>query len=271
VNAWRRTAGRAVGAVVGALVASVVTSAAAASGVAAVYPSGASVPENLLRIELRFAAPLRQPLDMSRVRLLDGEGQVIPEPFLDLPLPSADGRRVSLLLHPGRVKSGVGANLALGRALHAGTRVTLQVDDPAIGPALRKSWRVAPFGARQPTPGAWTVDAPAAGTRQALVVHLHAPISASSEALIAVRRAQGGRLPGRVRLAHGETTWTFKPATPWLPGAHALVTHPDLESPEGHRACAPFEQLAASHVDCEAGVEVDFVIARRRGRSTRSQ
>jgi hypothetical protein len=128
LNAWRF----AVGTVAGAALAA----GAWASGAVSVYPSGTSVPENLLRIELRFRVPLRTPLDMVHVKLLDREGQLIPDPFLDLPLPSADGRRLSLLLHPGRVKSGVGANVVLGRALRAGSLVTLVIDDPNAGPCL---------------------------------------------------------------------------------------------------------------------------------------
>jgi len=234
-----------------------------ASAPVAVYPSGSSVPENLLRIEIRLQVPLRAPLDMSHVKLLDGAGRVIEGAFLDLPLPSADGRRLSILLHPGRVKSGVGANLALGRALQAGAAVTLVIDDPAIGPAVSKSWQVTGFDGRRPLPSRWTVISPAAGTRQPLLVRLHSPLSVSSEALIAVKRANGRRLPGRGLLMDGETTWRFTPAQPWQSGAHVLVAHPDLETPEGNRPCAPFEAVEASQIDCDAGFERVFDVRRR--------
>ena len=55
-------------------------------------------------------------------------------PFLDLPLPAADGRRVAILLHPGRVKSGLQANLRRGRALRRGAKVTLVIRHPELGP-----------------------------------------------------------------------------------------------------------------------------------------
>ena len=234
-----------------------------ATGAPSVHPSGTSVPENLLRIELRFPMPLRTPLDMAHVKLLDGEGRVIPDAFLDLALPSADGRRLSLLLHPGRVKSSVGANLVLGRALRAGSPVTLVIDDPAIGPVVRKRWHVRGSEGRGPVPSSWTLNKPAVGTRQPLIVRLHSPISASSEGLIAVKRPEGGRVSGQVLLSDGETTWQFKPTEPWTPGAHVLVTHPDLETPAGNRTCARFEQVLASRMDCDAGVEISFDIRLR--------
>ena len=230
---------------------------------ASVHPSGDTVPENLLRIELRLAAPLRSPLDLSKVKLRDAAGQEIADPFLDLPLPSADGRRVVLLLHPGRVKSGVGPNVALGRALHEGDVVTLEVDDPAIGPPLRKRWRVTAFDDRLPSPAQWLIAAPVAGTRDPLVVQLGLPISASAEGLIAVRGPAGSRLPGHTALGAGDTRWRFTPARPRQPGAHALVTHPDLESPAGNRTCGAFEGRGVSRIDCDQGTETPFHVARR--------
>jgi hypothetical protein len=236
---------------------------AMAEGAATIHPSGPSVPENLLRIEVRLATPLRGPLDMSRVRLLDEQGREIAEPFLDLALTSADGRRMALLLHPGRVKTGVGANLALGRALHAGRAVTLVIDDPAVGRELRKSWQVLAAETEGPVPSHWVLNQPVAGTRTPLVVRLQAPISAASDGLIAVRQLGGRRARGRIRLSEGETVWTFKPAERWRTGTYALVTHPDLETPSGNRICARFEQVGASRAECRAGAIVLFDVSQR--------
>jgi len=87
---------------------------------------------------------------MRLVRLLDAERQEIEGAFLDLPLWSADGSRVAFLLHPGRVKSGVGANVTHGRALHAGSNVTLVVDDPQLVSSIRKTWTVVAADTRSP-------------------------------------------------------------------------------------------------------------------------
>jgi hypothetical protein len=236
---------------------------AMAEGAVTIYPSGASVPENLLRIEVRLSAPLRAPLDLSRVRLLDEQGREIPEPFLDLALTSANGRRMTLLLHPGRVKTGLGANLALGRALQAGNAVTLVIDDPALGRDLRKSWQVIAAETEGPAPSRWVMNQPVAGTRAPLVVRLQAPISAASDDLIAVRQPGGRRASGRIRLSEGETVWTFKPVERWRTGTYALVTHPDLETPSGNRTCARFEQVGASRAECGSGAMVPFDVHQR--------
>jgi hypothetical protein len=233
--------------------------AAAAAGLSAlaataspvtVTPSGDAVPENLLRIELHLRRPLSRPLAMAHVRLLDERGATIPDALLDLPLPGADGRTISLLLDPARVKTGVGANVALGRALHAGEEVTLVVDDPQLSAPLRKRWHVgAPFE-RGLLPGEWRFASPRAGSRDTLDVGVASPLTASSARLIAVRGPDGERLAGDVSLRAGETLWTLRPARRWAAGHYALVVHPRLEDVAGNRPCAPFEARGLGGVEC---------------------
>jgi len=230
-----------------------------------VYPAGPSVPENLLRIELRLAQPLHGPLIVEHVKLEGTDGQPIDDVFLDLPLSSADGRRVTLLLHPGRVKSGLGANLRLGRALKTGSAVVLVVDDPAVGAPIRKSWQVVAPDTVAPHPQDWTLSAPAAGSYMPLIVHMDGAINSSSEALIAIRGRNGKRLSGTITLVDSETQWQFVPTRRWRPGRYALVTHPDLEDEAGNRACAVYEMPNASVAPCDHGTVTYFSVAANGG------
>ena len=233
------------------LAAAALLTAATLDAVAApapVTPSGATAPENLLRIELHLPRPLGHPLAMDHVRLVDGRGDPIDGAFLDLPLPAADGRTVTLLLHPGRVKSGVGANLALGRALHAGEDVTLAVDDPQLAAPLRHRWHVTAAEALQP--GQWRMRAPRAGTSAPLTLMLDATLDASSARLIALRGPDGARVDGSPTLVAGERAWRFQPARPWRVGHYEVVVHPLLEDVAGNRACTPFEVADLSDKPC---------------------
>ena len=230
-----------------------VLAAAAAANVAvaaSVTPSGDSVPENLLRIELHLARPLPHPLAMAHVRLVDEGGEPIAGAFLDLPLPGDGGRTITLLLHPGRVKTGVGANLAMGRALRAGHDVGLIVDDPQLPGPIRKRWRVMQAHEKGLLARDWRLTAPAAGSRAPLRVALDSVLTSSSAGLIAVRAPGGERMAGVASLREGETVWEFVPARPWSAGHHALVVHPRLEDVAGNRPCAPFETTALSTIPC---------------------
>lgn len=238
-----------------------VTATAIALGVepsVLVFPSGPTVPENLLRIELRFSAPLRPPLTMDQVKLLDDNGRQLKDAFLDLPLPGRDDKSVTILFHPGRVKSGVDANLALGRALHAGTTVTLIVAHPAFAEPVRKSWKVTAFDATSPHPEHWTFALPKPGSRSELVLHFDKPISSTAEHLIVIRGPDGDRLAGNARLESGETVWRFTPSGPWQAGSYAVVTHPDLEDLAGNRPCALFEVAGESRLPDQVGTVQKF-------------
>ncbi|MFD2274337.1 hypothetical protein ACFS07_33770 [Undibacterium arcticum] len=133
-----------------------------------VTPSGDGVPENLLRIELQLDTPLASPLDMHHVVLLDEAGAPIDDAFLDVPLHSRDGMRVSILMHPGRIKTGVGPNIALGMALHSGETVVLAIDDPQFPEPIRKTWVVGPALRQRIDLQRWAIRVPAAASREPL-------------------------------------------------------------------------------------------------------
>jgi hypothetical protein len=255
------------------LAALILTGVASARAVASVeiHPAGDTVPENLLRIELRFERPQRLPFDMQRLKLLDDAGVALENALLDLTLASADGRRITVLMDPGRVKSGVGPNVDAGRALHAGRSVRLQVEADAIdatdvidvtgGSIVVKEWRVTPAVSTRMRPGEWQLTMPRAGSCDALVVAFHDAISSSGEALLAVTDATGYRLGGTTSLEQGDAVWRFMPSRRWAAGAHRLVAHPELEDPSGNRRCSAFEELGQSSVRCEA-TRLDLEIAR---------
>jgi len=79
-----------------------------------VQPSGTQVPANLLRISIRFADQVEGPL-LPRITLLRADGRKIQEPFLEQELWSPDGNVLTIMMHPGRVKSGLKARAAMGR------------------------------------------------------------------------------------------------------------------------------------------------------------
>lgn len=225
-----------------------------------VTPSGPEVPENLLRIELHLDTPLSAPLDMRRVVLLDSAGVPIDGAFLDLPLADPDGRAVALLLHPGRIKTGVGPNLALGTALHDGQAVRLRIADAQLGRVVEKQWRVAPPLRQLIDPQRWTVHAVRRGSRQPLRVAFPTALDGDAAPLIALQGPDGRRVAGAARLLSGEREWRFTPAPAWRPGTYLLRVHPRLEDPQGNRLCSAFEQAGQSSQSCAEEGRLEFII-----------
>jgi len=234
--------------------------APAAGAATLISPSGDSIPENLLRIGLQFDAPLGSQLDMRHVRLMDASDQPIDNALLDIPLASRDGKRVSLLLHPGRIKTGVGPNLAVGPALHEGATVVLLIDDPQLPRPLKKSWSVGPAISANIDVQAWRIQAPQAGTRKPLRLEFPAALDAGSLQMIAVASPNGSRMHGTATLIENETGWQFIPSVPWRAGNYRIRVHPDLEDPQGNRMCSAFEQIQQSGKACDDEGMLSFSI-----------
>jgi hypothetical protein len=230
-----------------------------ASVLGTVSPSGESVPANLLRIELRFDQPLPA-LPLRHIVLHGADGAPIDGALLDLSLAGKDERSLVLLMHPGRVKQGLGAAQALGRALHEGDQVSITIDDPRLAKPLRHAWRVGPAIGERIDPARWSLQAPPAGARAPLVLKLPAPLNASAAELIAIAGPGERRIAGRATWHTGETEWRFIPAAPWRAGAYRVRLHPDLEDPAGNRLCAPFEERQQSARDCTEGAAIGFRI-----------
>ncbi|WP_207004483.1 hypothetical protein [Trinickia mobilis] len=213
---------------------------AAAQAVLAVRPSGAAVPENLLRLSIVFAKRPERPV-IPQLRLLRDDGSEVYEPFDTQELWSPDGHVLTVLFQPGRVKTGLVAHDTLGRALVAGEHVRLMLNEREIA-----SWRVTNGNTESPDPDRWKIVPPHAGTRKPLSVELDNPVDAMDRDFIAVADPGGERVPGSATLSRGETRWSFVPSKPWRDGAYTLMINGELEDSSGNRVGQQFEHGEAS-------------------------
>ncbi|MBO9687042.1 MAG: hypothetical protein J7598_10540 [Mitsuaria chitosanitabida] len=218
--------------------------------VIAVRPSGPQVPANLLRISIRFATPPEGPV-LRRLSLVDRDGARLPEPFLDQELWSPDGRTLTVLLHPGRVKTGLIAHEQLGGILAEGDTVGLRLDRGEL-----RRWQVGARDERGPRPRAWRPSALQVGRRDALEVTLDAPIDALDVGYLAVIDAADRPVEGRAALNEGETVWRFTPDRVWPAGPFRLIVRATLEDPSGNRMDGTFEQP----LDADASPAQDAVL-----------
>ena len=220
------------------------------SRVALVQPSGPEVPANLLRFSIRFEAQVEGPM-LRRLALLRADGMQIQQPFLEQELWSPDGKVLTVLLHPGRVKSGLIAHDERGPILSLGEDVTLALDGHPI-----KQWRVGPENTVGPAVSAWKISPVRVGSRQPIVVTLDEPIDGRDADYLAIADERDRRVAGRAQLANGESTWTFVPNSPWRAGAYKLVARGTLEDPAGNRLGGHFE----TPIHSPSGPPVDAVI-----------
>jgi hypothetical protein len=256
-----------------------------ATGVVAIYPSGAALPENLLRFYLQFSAPMSQGKSYDYVRLHDENGSEIERPFLELPqeLWSPDGRRLTLLFEPGRVKRGLVPRAEQGPILVAGHTYTLTIDGnwpDADGHPLQetahRTFRALPPEMSQPNPQKWMIESPPAESRDPLAVRFPRALDhAMLEHVLTVVRFDAtqdrvktpNELAGQVKVSDEETRWCFEPRQPWRAGRYALVVPTTLEDRAGNSIRLPFE-VDLNHPRAEkpaaANVEIEFTVRGKR-------
>ena len=233
-----------------------------------VFPSANRLPENIIRFYLYFPRPMRQDIRSSDIRLLDSKGQEVTQAFLPMryALWSSDRRRLTIILDPGRVKTGLASYETFGRALTVGDRFDLQVlgamkdsNGCNLGGDVSFGFSVHAAERQPPAPEAWSIEAPTIGSRTALKVDLGRPHDHLSMAYrIRVATEDGQLVPGRVGLAESERIWTFTPRAPWTAAPHKITIDERLEDLAGNRPGVVFDRATDVPVK-EWAREITFV------------
>jgi hypothetical protein len=219
--------------------------------VAAVYPSGEIVPENLLKFYLHFTAPMRRGHIYDHIHLRDEGGTDIELPFLEIDeeLWNPELTRLTLFIDPGRIKRGVKPLEEIGPALEPGKRYTLVVDaewvDAAGAPlrsAFRKRFLVGPPDRDPPDPASWKITPPRSRSREPLTVAFAEPMDhALVQRMIRVRYGSEKLIQGQVSVGNSERQWTFVPSNAWQAGGYTLDVDSMIEDRAGNNIGKPFE------------------------------
>lgn len=217
-----------------------------------IYPTTEVLPENLLRFYLYFSRPMGQEDILRHIAILDEAGNPVDGAVLSnrYDLWSPDRRRLTLLLDPGRVKTGLAAHEAMGRALQPGQRYSLAIRGTAkdaegcsLGQDRVHGFRVGPADLSPPTPVDWEIIAPSAGSTEPLVVDLGSAHDHLSLAYrLRVHDSDGAVVPGAIELGEGETVWRFVPRHPWAATPHHVSVDAQLEDLAGNRPGVLFDQ-----------------------------
>ena len=218
--------------------------------VARVYPSGDTVPANMLRMYIEFSAPMGRPSGVAFIHLLDHDGKEIQGAVLPLDYEfwSPDHTRFTVFFDPGRVKKGILPNQEMGRPLEAGRTVTLVVDAAwrdaqglPLKEGYRRQFRVVPPDEKPLDTAGWRVQPPSAGSRSAVTVTFPKPLDRGLlMRALSVSRA-GTALDGDVAIDQAETRWAFTPKEPWRAAGYQLHALDILEDVAGNQIGRAFE------------------------------
>lgn len=217
--------------------------------VTSIHPTADKVPENLLRVYLHFSAPMSRGEVYKFVKLLRDDGTEVKDAFLEIgeELWTADGKRVTLLFDPGRVKRGLKPREVAGPILETGKKYEVVVSKDwfdADGFPLKeeKRWKLA---ATDPDdtpvdPAKWKLSAdPVTG----FTVRFDKPLDhALVQRLAWVVGPDGKKMDLPVMVADGQKVAAFgSKDTDWKPGKYKLVIDTRLEDVCGNRVGQAFE------------------------------
>lgn len=222
-----------------------------------VYPSGETLPENVLRVYIHFATPMQPHLALDHIKLLDASGNPDDAAFMRFKqeLWDEDRTRLTLLMDPGRIKRSVATRLRLGPALLAGHDYELVIeggwpaaDGHSVLPSFSKRFSVSERLRHLPDTERWKISAPRLGTTEAVEVRLDRPFDrARLQQDLRIFSVDGGQIHGQIEIGKSEKEWRFVPDSAWPAREILLVVNAALEDVAGNN----FQDL----LDHTAGTE----------------
>jgi len=215
-----------------------------------IFPSAAVLPANQLKFYIHFSKPMRETSAIfEQIHLLDEEGKEVDDPWRRTELWTADGRRLTLWVHPGRVKRGVSLREEIGTVMQPNKEYRLVIGSEVLdadGQPLGKTF-TKKFGTRAEertriSIEEWKVHPPAIDTKQALVVEFPRPLDrALLERYVTVTDAEGKAIPGRVEVGPEERSWSLHPNGDWKPADYRVVVNERLEDLAGNTPLRLFD------------------------------
>jgi len=201
-----------------------------------ISPQAKVLPANTLRFYIHFPRPGEAHFDRDHLWLLNEEEQVVRDPFLVLSqeLWSIDGRRLTVLMEPGRIKRGLGTDPSHEPALVVGRTYSLVI--MALGQTARHTFRVSDPVLEAVDETRWRLVSPTAGSLDPAVVHFDRVMDAAlCEDEIGVLTPSREVVQTRMSLAPDGTAARLIPSHPWRAGEHHLVVSERLEDVCGNR------------------------------------
>lgn len=244
--------------------------------VVAVYPSAEQIPENVLRFYVSFSEPMREGDFLDHVRLERADtGENLTGVFFDNihELWSSDRQRITLLVDPGRVKTGLVANREMGRAFAAGVPYRLVVlttwtnthGVPLVSEYVHTFQAIAED--KTPVePERWCLTPPEDSSRRPLRIDFGEPVDhVSVHRLLRVLDPGNAPLDGTWTLGPDERTAAWTPQRSWNGPVedHTLLISGRFEDVAGNNLNAAFEHRPHAVVGGQESTVTRIPLRRR--------
>lgn len=209
-----------------------------------IYPSGHQLPENLLRFYIYFNTPMKKGQALEHIQLIDDKGNIDKHAFMEFKqeLWSADGKRLTLLFDPGRIKRGVSTNRFKGPAILEGNRYTLSIFgawQDVYGQELfvntSKEFIVVDAYRQHIKVNDWAIVGPKLNSYDTLVINFDRIIDhALIQSMIKIVDDKKSLVTGHWEILEKEQSVLFIPKKKWKNGNYQIVIDSRLEDIAGN-------------------------------------
>jgi hypothetical protein len=216
----------------------------AATKVLNIYPLSSELPENLLRFYIYFNTPMKKGEALRHISLRDAEGKIDLQAFMEFKqeLWSSDGKRLTLLFDPGRIKRGVSTNLELGPALLEGKQYELIISSDwpdvygnKLSQDITKTFRVVKPYRRQLKLDSLQLSVPKVKTTGPLILHFDRIIDhALIQSMLRVENENNQIISGYWRVLPDEKSAEFIAEEEWKQGNFQIIFNPRFEDVSGN-------------------------------------
>ncbi|NOT76120.1 MAG: Ig-like domain-containing protein [Cyclobacteriaceae bacterium] len=216
------------------------------------YPTQDTIPENLLKIYLRFSQPMEEGHSLSFVTVLKNDRDTMKGTFLDLQpeLWSNDGTMLTLWLDPGRIKRELIPNLKLGAPLITDQHYTLLIsgnwkskEGILLKSSHRKEFITTLRDDQSPQIKQWTSIVPAVASIDPLTINFKESLDYGllNDAVL-ITDERNTSINGTITISNEERTFQFVPETQWKPGNYSITFESRLEDLSGNNLDHPFDR-----------------------------
>jgi hypothetical protein len=215
-----------------------------------VYPTAHVLPANQIKFYLHFSKPMRETDDIfDQIQLLDEDGKPVFDPWRRTELWSADSKRLTLWVHPGRVKQGVNLREEMGTAMGPNQEYRLVIsadlldsDGQRLDKAFTKKFRTTAEVRVRVAVDEWKLLPPAAESKEALRLEFPRPLDrALLDRYVGVVNDKGKPVAGRIEVGTEERFWSLHPTEPWKFAEYRVVVDERLEDLAGNTPLRVFD------------------------------
>lgn len=209
-----------------------------------IVPMPDTLPENLLKLYIRFSKPMQEGQSLQHITLIRNGRDTVNDAFLDLDreLWNPEHDMLTLWFDPGRLKRGLQPNLAMGPPLRQGEKYQLTIhknwrdaSGAYLDTSYTKDFIIGRRDSLSPDPHRWGIEPPLPGSLSPMKIYFMEPLDyVLLGSTIRIIDSTRQVIQGTININEDGTVFSFTPAKRWKAGKYTIEIDSHLEDLAGN-------------------------------------